>query len=94
MAMYLDGQRMNGIGSPYTDLIDTLETGETTLTIQDSCITTSSTLDIYTDTYGVTPTNVSVSTGSITLTFDTQASDVSVKVRVWIAPTQAEGSYF
>lgn len=63
-------------------LTDTLEAGETTLTFTNNAITTNSTLDIYTDTFGVNPTNVTVSTGEIVLTFSEQANDLGVKVRV------------
>ena len=63
-------------------LTDTLEAGETSLTLTDASITTSSTFDFYTDVYGVNPTAVSVSTGSIILTFEEQSADIGVKVRV------------
>lgn len=64
-------------------LTGTLTAGQTSLTLQDAAITTGSSFDFYTDTFGVNPTGVSVSTGSITLTFSEQASDVGVKVRVF-----------
>lgn len=61
----------------------TLTTGDTSLTIEDtSIVADSSMFDIYTNVYGVSPTEVSVVDGSITLTFDTQESDLGVKVRV------------
>lgn len=63
-------------------LTGTLTASSTTVTLSDSSITSSSTFDIYTTVYGLNPTNVSVSTGSITLTFEAQQSDVGVKVRV------------
>lgn len=65
-----------------TVLTDTLEAGETQLTLTDAAITTDSTFDFYTDTYGVNPVAVTVSTGTITLTFEEQASDIEVKVVV------------
>ena len=65
-----------------TVLIDTLEAGETTLTFTDNAITTNSTIDIYTDTFGVNPTNVTVSAGEIVLTFDARSTDLGVKVRI------------
>lgn len=71
-----------GGGSSWTDLTATLTAGNTSVTISDSAILTTSTIDIYTDTFGVNPTDVVVATGSITLTFEAQQSDVSVKVRV------------
>lgn len=66
----------------YKDIISTLETGETTLTIVDSAITTDSTIDIYTDKFGVSPTNQEVTTGQIVLTFSAQSSALAVKVRL------------
>lgn len=69
-------------GGAWTDLTDTLEAGETTLTFEDASITTNSTIDFYTDVFGVNPTNVVVSTGSVTLTFEARVSDLGVKVRV------------
>lgn len=69
-------------GSLYTDITGTLTAGNTTVTIANEAITTTATYDFYTDTYGVNPIDVSVSTGSITLTFEEQVSDVTVKVRI------------
>lgn len=66
----------------HKDIISTLETGETTLTIIDSAITTDSTIDIYTDKFGVSPTNQEVTSGQIVLTFSAQSSDLAVKVRL------------
>lgn len=66
----------------YKDLTDTLTAGNTSITISDSSITTNSTIDIYTDVFGVNPTSVSVSTGSVTLTFAALQADLGVKVRV------------
>ena len=59
----------------------TLLAGNTSITLSDAAIHTTSTIDIYTDTFGINPTAVSVAEGSITLTFDAQANDVAVKVR-------------
>lgn len=61
----------------------TLTAGQTSITLSDAAITTASNFDFYTDTFGVNPTNVSVSTGVLTLTFPAQQSDLSVKVRVF-----------
>lgn len=66
----------------WTDLIGTLTAGSTSLTIQHSLITTTTTIEIYTDTFGVNPTNAVVTTGQIVLTFNAQANDVGVMVRV------------
>lgn len=64
------------------DITGTLLTGATSLTLSDASIKTTSTIDIYTDVFGIQPTNAVVATGSITITFLAQASDITVKVRV------------
>ena len=64
------------------ELTDTLTAGNTTVTFNNNAITTSSTIDIYTDVYGLSPDTVTVTTHQLVLTFEAQASDVSVKVRV------------
>lgn len=61
-------------------LTGTLTAGQTSLTIASAYITTNSIIDIYVDVFGVDPTNVVVTTGSITITFDVQTTDLSVKV--------------
>lgn len=71
------------IAAGFSDaLTATLSTGETTLTISDSSITEDSMIDIYTNVFGVNPTEVTVASGSITLVFDAQETDLGVKVRV------------
>ena len=70
-------------GAQFTDVTGTLTAGQTSITLSDAAILTTSTFDFYTDTFGVSPTAVSVATGSITLTFAAQANNLGVKVRVW-----------
>lgn len=66
-----------------TVLIDTLEAGETTLTFTNQAITTNSTLDnIWASVFGIFPTDAVFATGSLTLTFDAQANDIEIKVRI------------
>ena len=67
----------------FVEVTGTLLTGATSLTLSDASITLSSTLDFFTDVYGVSPSDVVVSTGSVVLTFEAQENDVSVKVRVY-----------
>ena len=67
----------------FTELTGTLTAGSTSLTLQDASIETTSTLDVFTSVYGIAPESITVSTGSITLTFETQSSDLGVKVRVY-----------
>lgn len=62
------------------ELTSTLTAGQTTLTFTDSAITANSTIDVYTSVYGVNPNDMTVSSGSLTLTFDAQSSAVGVKV--------------
>ena len=66
----------------YVEVTGTLTAGSTSLTLSDASITTTSTIDIYTDVFGIQPVNAVVATGTITLTFLAQASNISVKVRV------------
>ena len=69
-------------GAASTIFTETLTAGDTTITITDSQIAVGSTIDIYTDIYGLEPTNVAVTAGQIVLTFDAQAVDIHVKVKV------------
>ena len=69
-------------GAASTIFTETLTAGDTTITITDSQIAIGSTIDIYTDVYGLEPTNVAVTAGQIVLTFDAQGVDIHVKVKV------------
>ncbi len=63
-------------------LTATLKEGNTSVSFTNSSIKDDSMIDVYTDTYGVNPTNMSVSGTTLTITFDAQSKDVNVKVRV------------
>jgi hypothetical protein len=63
-------------------LIGTLSTGDTEVIFTDENIKTTSIIDVYTDNFSIYPTGVTVSDGSITLTFDAQTVDVNLKVVV------------
>jgi len=65
-----------------TVVTGTLSAGSTSVTLSNSAITTSSVVDIYTDIYGVNPTNVTVSAGKVVLTFEAQSSAVNVRIEV------------
>lgn len=67
----------------FVEVTGTLLAGATTLVLSDASITSTSTLDVFTDAYGVSPTNMVATTGSVTLTFEAQESDLGVKVRVY-----------
>ena len=69
-------------GAASTIFTETLTAGDTTITITDSQIAVGSMVDIYTDVYGLEPTNVAVTAGQIVLTFDAQGVDIHVKVKV------------
>lgn len=61
----------------------TLTAGSTSLTLSDAAITSSSTIQVFTDPPEVPRSApMTVSTGSVTLTFEAQQSNVSVKVRI------------
>lgn len=63
------------------DILGTLESGEETITISNAVIKEDSTIQIFTD-GGVDYNTIEVIEGSVTLTFDAQASDLGIKVRV------------
>ena len=68
-------------GGAWTDVTGTLTAGQTSITISDACITTDSTIEVFAS-LDVSYNSVSVSTGSVTITYDAQANDMGVKVRV------------
>ena len=65
-----------------TELTATLSVGATSVTFTNAAITSTAKIDVYTDTFGVNPTNQTVSGTTLTLTFKAQAAAVSVKVLV------------
>lgn len=67
--------------APWVDIIGTLEAGQTSITLNNSTITTTSTIEVF-DEFDVPYVSKTVSTGSITLTFDEQDADMIVKVRI------------
>lgn len=70
-----------GGGGSWVELTGTLIAGETSITFTDSTITTSSFVDVYTDA-DIPYNSITVTTGSIVLTYDAQQSNVTVKVRL------------
>lgn len=79
---YAEFNNGGGGGSSWTDVEGTLLAGNTSVTLSNPSIKNASNLEFFTDVFGICPTNAVVSTGSITLTFDAQANDLGVKVRV------------
>jgi hypothetical protein len=66
----------------YTDITGTLSAGQTSITLSNIAITENSTIDYYTNYFGINPVGVNVSNGRVVLTFEEQDIDISVKVRV------------
>ena len=64
------------------EVTGTLTAGQTTLTINNAKITTSSTFNIYTNPYGAILTDIVATSGKLVLTFEEQQQNVSVKVRI------------
>lgn len=62
------------------ELTSTLTAGQTTVTFSDAAITTSSTIDIYVDKYGISPEDVTVTAGQVQIIFEVQSSDLGIKV--------------
>lgn len=67
-------------GDSATVLTSTLSAGSTSLTFSNAAITTTAMYDVYADKYGLTPTDITVTTGQAVLTFEAQSSNVSVKL--------------
>lgn len=66
----------------WTDVIGTLEAGDTEIVLTSSKIKTDSAVFPWTNKFGVAPTNMVVTNGSATLTFPVQSTDLDVMVRV------------
>ena len=78
----IDNNLGGGGGGSWTDVIGVLQAGSTSITLRDVSIKSTSAFNFYTDVFGVCPTSVSVSVGSVTLTFNPQVNDVTVLARV------------
>ena len=73
-------KQVDDINASSKELISTLNKGSTSLTFTDESITSSSTIDVYSSVYGVSPKNMSISDNTLTLIFKEQETDVDVKV--------------
>lgn len=71
-----------GQGGGYTDVTGTLTAGQTSITLSDASITTSSFIQVFAGNGNINYTSISVATGSVTIGFLAQASDMTVTVRV------------
>ena len=65
-----------------TVFTETLTAGDTTITVTDQAISADSMIDIYTNVFGIAPTNIVASAGTVTVTFNAQQNDISVKIVV------------
>lgn len=72
----------NPISALETTITGTLTAGQTSITLTNSAINENSTIEPYTSVYGVNPKTITVSNGSVTLTFKAQTQDIGVKVVV------------
>ena len=63
-----------------TILTSTLSSGSTSLTFSNAAITTTAMYDVYADKYGLTPTDITITTGQAVLTFASQSTNVSIKL--------------
>lgn len=63
-------------------VIGVLTSGSTSLILKSEYFVQGCTVDIYTDTFGIAPTDVEVNNGYITLTFEELSRDLNVKVMI------------
>lgn len=85
LAFEIEGTAYSWHGMTYVDKTVTLGTTETTVTLSSNKFNSSSVIDLYTSVYGLTPTSMSVSSGTLTLVFDAQDSSISVDVRAYVS---------
>lgn len=70
-----------GIDAPIV-LTATLTAGETSITFENDSIVPNCIVDIYTNKFGVNPTGMTATEGSLTLTFEAQSTDINVRLEV------------
>lgn len=72
-------------GTKYMEYSQTLSTTvDTVYTFTSSVITNNSAVDVFTDIWGIDPTNVSISSGSCTVTFAPADSATNMRCRIYI----------
>lgn len=67
----------------FTEKSGTLTAGSTSIEFTDESITTDSWIIPFTSVFGINPTNIITINGKCTLSFDVQANDITVGVRVY-----------
>lgn len=81
-----DGSVIDGNGNKISPTIltsSTISASTTSYTFSDASITTDSVIDIYDTIFGFSPTGMTVSTGSCTITFSAQSSTHTIKLFVY-----------
>lgn len=81
-SMLIHSGNISSYAIPKIEVSGTLSAGSTSITLSNSNITTNSTINVYTNVFGVSPTDMTVETGKVTLTFKAQSSDIAVKIRI------------
>lgn len=72
---------MDAVGMKIT-VTSKLLAGDTTLNFNNAAIKTTSYIDVYSDVFGVSPTNMTVINGTVSMTFDAQSQDVNIAIRI------------
>lgn len=85
LAFLIDGTPYSWNGMTYVDKTVTLGTSETSVTLSSSEFSSSSDIDLHTSIYGLNPSSMSVSSGTLTLVFDAQDSSTSVDIRAYVS---------
>ena len=88
------GLKFGGSGgsADWTDVVGTLEAGQTQITLNDLSIAPNSTVDIYTDTFGVNPTNIEIISGQESLVQGTVTQESQLEITV-SASSQWDSNY-
>ncbi len=67
---------------PYKELQGILTAGQTSITFSDNVINSNRAIDYFPSIYGIVPTSITVTSGSVVFTFDEQSVDMTLKVRI------------
>ena len=68
--------------APYRELQGTLTAGQTSITFSDNVINSNRVIDYFPSIYGVVPKSITITSGSAVFTFNEQATDMTLKVRI------------
>lgn len=67
---------------PYKEFEGTLTTGQTSITFSDNVINSNRVIDYFPSIYGLVPTSITVTSGSVVFTFEEQETDMTLEVRI------------